>query len=39
MSGLKKVMTQLKAKGNESTRKIFENHGAGGDMFGVKSRT
>lgn len=36
MSGLKMVMAQLKAKGNESTRKIFQKHGATGNMFGVK---
>jgi 3-methyladenine DNA glycosylase AlkD len=30
------VMTELKKKGSESIKKIFLNHGAKGDLFGVK---
>jgi 3-methyladenine DNA glycosylase AlkD len=36
MSTVTKVMSALKAKGSEQTRKIFARHGASGDMFGVK---
>ena len=33
---LKEVMTDLKTLGSEQTVKIYRNHGAHGDMFGVK---
>ncbi len=33
---VKEVMAELKKLGSEQTRKIYANHGAKGDMFGVK---
>ena len=36
MHAISDVMTELKKKGNEQTRKTFRRHGAPGDMFGVK---
>jgi 3-methyladenine DNA glycosylase AlkD len=36
MTTVTKVMSALKAKGSEQTRKIFARHGAGDNMFGVK---
>ena len=33
---LQEVMSQLKAMGSPQTVKIYENHGAVGDMYGVK---
>ena len=36
MATLKSVMSQLKKKGSAQTRKIYANHGAPDDLFGVK---
>ena len=36
MTTVTQVMKSLKAKGSEQTRKIFQRHGANGDLFGVK---
>ena len=36
MSTVTKVMKQLKAKGSEQTRKTFQRHGAGENMYGVR---
>jgi 3-methyladenine DNA glycosylase AlkD len=36
MTTVTKVMSALKAKGSEQTRKIFARHGAGDNLFGVK---
>jgi len=36
MNNIDQVLKALEKKGNEQTRKIFERHGAGGKMFGVK---
>ncbi|MCA9217675.1 MAG: DNA alkylation repair protein [Planctomycetales bacterium] len=33
---LQEVMAELKALGNKQTVKIYRNHGANGDMYGVK---
>ena len=33
---LGQIMQELKSYGNEQSRKIYTNHGATGDMFGVK---
>ncbi len=35
-TSVEQVMKQLKAKGSEKTRKIFERHGGSGDLYGVK---
>lgn len=36
MTTVQEVMTELKSKGSEQTCKIYRNHGAEGDMYGVK---
>ena len=36
MNTISQVMTELKKKGNEQTRKVYRRHGAPEDMFGVK---
>lgn len=36
MDTVQKVLTELKKKGSEQTRKTFARHGAPDDMFGVK---
>lgn len=36
MTGVDQVLKALEKKGSEKTRKIFEKHGAGGKMYGVK---
>ncbi len=36
MNTVKQVLTELKKKGSEQTRKTFERHGAPDNMFGVK---
>ncbi len=36
MTTVDEVMTTLATKGNEQTRKIFERHGASGDLYGVR---
>ena len=33
---VKQVMAELKSLGSEQTVKIYRNHGATGDMYGVK---
>ena len=36
MTTVRQVMTELKKKGSEQTRKIYARHGATGNFFGVK---
>ena len=36
MATVSKIMTELKKKGSEQTRKIYSNHGLGLESFGVK---
>ena len=36
MASMSKIMSQLKAKGSAQTRKIYTNHGAPTEMYGVK---
>ena len=36
MDTVSSVMTELKKKGSEQTRKIYHRHGAPCEMFGVK---
>jgi len=36
MPTVQQVMKQLEAKGNEQTRKTFQRHGAGDDLYGVR---
>lgn len=36
MNSVSQVMTELKKKGSAQTRKIYTNHGAGENIFGVK---
>lgn len=36
MATVRTIMQQLKKKGSEQTRKIFQRHGASGDMYGVR---
>lgn len=36
MATVSKIMSELKKKGSAQTRKIYTNHGAAGEMFGVK---
>ncbi len=36
MSSVTQIMKELKKKGSEQTRKIFQRHGASDNMFGVK---
>ncbi len=36
MPALPEIMTELKSKGSEQTRKTFLRHGAPENMFGVK---
>ncbi len=36
MNTVPKVMAELKKKGSAQTRKIYNNHGAGEDIYGVK---
>ena len=36
MATVAKIMSELKKKGSAQTRKIYANHGASEDMFGVK---
>ena len=36
MSSVTQIMTELKKKGSEQTRKIYRQQGGGDNMFGVK---
>ena len=36
MATVSQIMAELKKKGSEQTRKIYTNHGAGDNIFGVK---